>query len=159
MNASNEIRISLEQQDNFSFLVRFDDASIDDLRTDEPEPLGKGDGPDPQRLLLVALANCMSASLLFALRKFHNHPGHLRAEAFMRLQRDAAGRLHIPKVWVQLQLAEGSEQYQHLEHILEHFEQFCTVTQSVRQGIDVEVTVKDMHGRIVHGDKSFEAGA
>ena len=159
MSVENEIRVSLEQEADFSFRVRFDDAAMGELLTDEPSPLGKGAGPNPSRLLLAALANCLSASLLFAMRKFHNQPGRLKAEAVARLERNPAGRWRIPKAWVELQLAEGGEQHQQLARILEQFEEFCIVTQSVRHGIDVEVTVKDAHGRVLLGDKSFEAGA
>lgn len=159
MSVENEIRVSLEQEADFSFRVRFDDAAMGELLTDEPSPLGKGAGPNPSRLLLAAVANCLSASLLFALRKFHNQPGRLKVEAVARLERNPAGRWRIPKAWVELRLAEGGEQHQQLARILEQFEEFCIVTQSVRHGIDVEVTVKDAHGRVLLGDKSFEAGA
>ena len=73
--------------------------------------------------------------------------------------RNADGRLRIPKAFVTLHLPEGNEDYQHLERILDQFENFCTVTQSVRHGIEVDVTVKDAHGRTLMGDKSFEAGS
>lgn len=159
MSEDKLVRVSLEQQENFSFLVRFDDAQIDGLLTDESAPLGKGAGPNPSQLLLAALANCLSASFLFALRKFHNQPGRLRAEAVTRLERDLAGHWHIPKAWVELHLAEGAEQHQQLTRILEQFENFCIVTQSVRAGIEVEVTIKDAQGRVLRGDKSFGAGA
>ena len=158
MNSGKEIRISMEQQDGYGFVVHFDNTQIDDLLTDEAEPVGKGEGPDPSRLLLAAIANCMGASLLFALRKFHNQPGKLRVEAVTRTERDAAGRWRIPTASVELQLAEGAEAHQQLERILEQFEQFCIVTQSVRQGIDVAVTVKDAQGRVLLGDKRVEAG-
>ncbi len=159
MSEDKLVRVHLEQQENFSFLVRFDDAQIEGLLTDESAPLGQAAGPNPSQLLLAALANCLSASLLFALRKFHNQPGRLRAEATTRLERDHAGHWHIPKAWVELHLAEGAEQHQQLARILEQFEQYCIVTQSVRAGIDVEVTVKDAQGRVLLGDKSFEAGS
>ena len=153
------VRVHLEQQEGFSFLVRFDETQTEALLTDESAPLGKGAGPNPSQLLLAALANCLSASLLFALRKFHNQPGRLRAEAVTRLERDPAGRWRIPKAWVELHLAEGAEQHQQLPRILEQFEQFCIVTQSVRAGIDVAVTVKDAQGRLLLGDKRFESGS
>jgi organic hydroperoxide reductase OsmC/OhrA len=154
-----QIRVSLEQQDGYSFLVHFDDAQIDDLMTDEPAPLGEGSGPNPARLLLAAVANCLSASLLFALRKFHNEPGRLRAEAVAHIQRDAAGRWRIPTASVVLQLAEGAEQHQQLERILGQFEEFCIVTQSVRAGIEVNVMVKDAQGKILLGGPAELADA
>jgi organic hydroperoxide reductase OsmC/OhrA len=159
MSEDKVIRVSLEQQGNYSFLVHFDGAQIDDLLTDEPEPLGNGAGPNPARMLLAALANCLSATLLFALRKFHNQPGRLRAEAMARMERDPAGHWRIPKAWVELHLAEGADQHQQLARILEQFENFCIVTQSVREGIEVVVTVKDAQGRVLMGDKSIGAGA
>ncbi len=154
-----QIRFSLEQQEGYSFLVHFDDAQIDDLMTDESAPLGNGSGPNPARLLLAAVANCLSASLLFALRKFHNQPGRLRAEALAHIERDPAGRWRIPTASVELQLAEGAEQHQQLERILGQFEEFCIVTQSVRSGIEVDVMVKDAQGKILLGGPTELAGA
>jgi Predicted redox protein, regulator of disulfide bond formation len=77
MSADTTLRITLEQEDDYAFRIRFDDTAIADLMADEPAPLGKGEGPNPTRLLLAAVANCLSASLLFALRKFKNAPGKL----------------------------------------------------------------------------------
>ena len=54
-------------------------ASLEPLLSDEPAPLGHDRGPSPARLLLASVANCLVASLLFALRKQHNAPGRLRA--------------------------------------------------------------------------------
>ena len=42
---------------------------------------------------------------------------------------------------------------------LARFEDYCIVTESVRHGIEVDVTVKDARGRTLLGDKSFEAGS
>ena len=58
---------TLEQQDDYAFLIRFDTPGAAPLLSDEPEPLGRGTGPNPSRLLAAAVANCLSASLLFAL--------------------------------------------------------------------------------------------
>jgi hypothetical protein len=41
-------------------------------------------------------------------------------------------------------LAASLEQ---LSHVLEQFEEFCTVTQSVRQGIPIQVEVFDSAGQ------------
>ena len=159
MSAESPIRITLEQDRDYAFRIQFDETSLEPLLADEASPLGSDRGPTPSRLLLASIANCLCASLLFALRKYKNQPGTLRAEITATPSRNADGRLRIPKAFVTLQLPEGNEGYQHLERILDQFENFCTVTQSVRHGIEVEVTVKDAHGRTLLGDKSFEAGS
>lgn len=84
MSDEQSFELSLEQVEDFEFRVRFDGTVIKDLATDEPPPQGHDAGPDPARLLLAAVANCLSASLLFSLRKFRNAPGPLRAKAHVR---------------------------------------------------------------------------
>jgi hypothetical protein len=52
MSESQTVSITLEQEDDYAFRIRFDDTTIAELMTDEPEPLGKGEGPNPTRLLV-----------------------------------------------------------------------------------------------------------
>lgn len=159
MSIEQPIRVTLEQEEGYAFRIRFDDNALEPLLSDETVPLGEGRGPNPSRLLLAAIANCLSASLLFALRKYKNAPGTLHAEITATPMRNAEGRWRIPQAFVEIRLAEGGEAHAQLDRILAQFEEFCLVTQSVREGIDVQVTVKDAHGRVLLGDKSFEAGA
>ena len=159
MNAEAPIRVSLEQESDFAFRISFEETALQPLLSDEPAPLGHDRGPNPSRLLLAAIGNCLVASLLFALRKQSNDPGKLRAEISAAPMRNAQGRWRIPKAFVELQLPGGGEDYQRLDRVLQQFEDFCVVTQSVRQGIDVEVTVKDAHGSVLLGDRTIEAGA
>lgn len=159
MSAGDLIRLTLEQEEDFAFRIRFEGTALEPLLTDEPAPLGHDRGPNPSRMLLAAVGNCLTASLLFALRKFKNNPGTLRAEISARPMRNEAGRWRIPQAFVEIHLPEGNEHYAHLDNVLAQFEEFCIVTQSVRQGIDVEVTIKDAHGTTLMGDKSFEVGA
>lgn len=138
--------ITLEQVENFEFRVRFDDTAIPDLIVDEGAPLGGDAGPNPSRLLAVAVANCLAASLLFALRKYKNTPGKMGAKARLTLERNEHGRLRIAHIGVDLQLAEKAEVLDYLDRVLAQFEDFCIVTQSVRQGIKVDVSVLDGEG-------------
>lgn len=159
MSAGEPIRLTLEQEEDYAFRIRFEGTALEPLLADEASPLGHDRGPNPARLLLASVGNCLTASLLFALRKYKNAPGRLRAEITASLVRNEAGRWRIPQAFVEIQLPEGNEQYQHLDRVLEQFEEFCIVTQSVRKGIEVAVTVKDAHGHTLLGDKSFEVGA
>jgi uncharacterized OsmC-like protein len=153
------IRIRLEQDADFAFKVSFPGTDLAALLTDEPDPLGHDRGPNPSRLLLAAIGNCMVASLLFALRKHGNQAEGLVAEVSASLMRNAEGRWRIPRASVELRLPGQNSDYRSLERILAQFEDFCVVTQSVRQGIEVEVSVLDGDGRVLLGDRSFEAGA
>ncbi|RAP58400.1 OsmC family protein [Oleiagrimonas sp. MCCC 1A03011] len=150
MSETQTFALSLEQVDNYEFRVRFDDTSVPDLLTDESAPLGGDAGPNPSRLLVTAVANCLAASLLFALRKFKNDPGPLRAEAKATMDRNDKGRWRVARVAVDLQLSDAAESLEHLPRILEQFEDFCIVTQSVREGVEVDVRVTDAQGAVVH---------
>jgi organic hydroperoxide reductase OsmC/OhrA len=101
-------------------------------------------------LLVAAVANCLSASLLFALRKFKNAPDKLVAKARAMLARNEHGRLRVTRIQVELQLAEAAAALEHVERALAQFEDFCIVTESVRQGITVDVSVRDAAGAVVH---------
>ena len=61
--------IRLTQRQDYQFDTRFGNT-VPDLVADEPAPLGHGLGPSPVQLLCAAVGNCLSASLLFAWRKF-----------------------------------------------------------------------------------------
>lgn len=152
MSENDSIRLVLEQEGPYAFRVEFDGASLEALHTDEPAPLGAGAGPNPSALLLAGVANCLAASLVFALRKFKNTPGPIRAEITASKDRNAEGRWRIPRAQVVITLSDKAAALEHFERVLEQFEQFCIVTQSVRDGIEVDVAIVDADGtRFVPG--------
>lgn len=140
-----EIRISLTQQSDYQFLIDFG-AGLPQLLADEPAPLGHDQGPAPSHMLVSAAANCLAASLLFSLRKFRQAPEPIRAEAVGHIERNAAGRLRMSTIDVTLHLGRKAADLQHLPRVLETFEEFCTVSQSIRTGVEVNVTVHDADG-------------
>ena len=142
------IRLLLEQEGPYAFKVSFDGTALEALHTDEATPLGGGTGPGPSDLLLAGVANCLSASLLFALRKFKNVPGPIRAEITGRKERNAAGRWRIPRADVTITLSDKAANLGNFERVMAQFEEFCIVTQSVREGIAVDVTVIDADGAV-----------
>jgi len=150
MSDEQMFELSLEQVEDFEFRVRFEGTALEDLSTDEPPPQGHDAGPNPARLLLAAVANCLTASLLFSLRKFRNVPGPIKARARARMMRNAAGRWRIAGMEVDVQLADAAAALQHVERALAQFEDFCIVTESVRAGIPVSVRVRDGEGNEVH---------
>ncbi|GAA4784736.1 OsmC family protein [Lysobacter hankyongensis] len=146
MTDSPDIRVMLEQEGPYAFKVNFEGAGLAALHTDEPAPLGEGAGPNPSAILLTSIANCLGASLLFALRKFRNTPGPIRAEIVARRERNAEGRWRIPHAEVTIHLSDKAADLEHFDRVLAQFEQFCIVTQSVREGVDVAVRIVDADG-------------
>jgi len=153
--------ITLEEEQGFDFRVKFDWPDNPDLLLDEPEPLGKRHGPNAARLVAAAVANCLSASLVFCLRtKFKQNPDPLRARVTGRIGRNERGRYRIGGFDVRIELAEDSNALQQFGRCMDQFEDFCVVTESIRHGIPVSVKVVDAAGRTVHesGDAPAKAG-
>ena len=146
MSEDDSIRLLLEQEGPYAFKVSFEGTALEALHTDEAQPLGGGTGPGPSDLLLASVANCLSASLLFALRKFKNAPGPIRAEITGRRERNANGRWRIPRAEVTITLSDKAADLGTFERVMAQFEEFCIVTQSVREGIAVDVRVVDADG-------------
>ena len=142
---SDTVSVTVTQQSKYQFLVDFG-APIASLKADEPAPLGAGEGPSPSQLLMAAVANCLAASLLFALQKFRQDAGGITATATGRMGRNEEHRLRVQDIAVTVRLGKGASEIEGLDRILAQFEAFCTVSQSVRQGIPISVSVEDRLG-------------
>ncbi len=142
--------LEVEQLDDYEFRVRFDQPDMPDLQLDEPPPLGGGQGPNASRLLAAAVANCLSASLLFCLRKAHLAPARVRARATTEMVRNAAQRLRVGSIGVEIDV-DGLDDADRASRCAALFEEFCVVTASIRQGIPVEVAVR-ADGRTLGGE-------
>jgi len=143
--SSSMVRVELTQQQDYRFDIQFG-QDIPVLVGDEPAPLGGGQGPSPVHLLCAAVGNCLSDSLLFALRKFKQQPEPLRCTVEAEVGRNAEGRMRVLQLQARLQLGVPAAALEHLDRVLSQFEEFCTVTQSVRQGLPVQLEVWDAEG-------------
>jgi uncharacterized OsmC-like protein len=134
--------VTLSLQDGFRFDVSFDDVvPPPHLLTDEVEPLGGGQGPNPAALLAAAAANCLAASLLFCLRKTRATVHGLTARARIHLRRNEVGRLRVSALEVDLSPEVDPGDVNRLARCEGLFEDFCTVAESIRHGIPVSVSV------------------
>ncbi|MBX3638792.1 MAG: OsmC family protein [Rubrivivax sp.] len=146
--AEGTITVRLQQAQDYQFDVHFG-PGVPALRADEPPPLGQGAGPTPVQLLAAAVGNCLSDSLLFALRKFKQRPEPLSTEVTAEVGRNAEGRLRVLTLRATLTLGVPAEQLDHLERVLGSFQTYCTVTQSIAGAIPVQVVVLDAHGSVL----------
>jgi uncharacterized OsmC-like protein len=140
-----QISVVLKQQVDYRFEIRFDD-NMPVLISDEPQPLGSAMGPSPVQLLCAAVGNCLSDSLLFAFRKFKQIPEPLQCLVTAVVGRNSENRLRVLNINAKLDLGVPGASLDQLERVLDQFESFCTVTQSVGQGIPITIEVFDSLG-------------
>lgn len=134
--------VALDLKTGYEFQVDFKEPGIPPLGVDELPPLGEGHGPNPSRLLATAVANCLSASLLFCLRRSRIDVRALHATVTGTLTRNERGRLRIGGFDVKIAVDVAPGDRERMGRCTELFEDFCVVTESVRHGIDVSVGVQ-----------------
>ena len=142
--------VTLTQRQGYQFELQFA-PGLPVLLADEPPPLGTGGGPSPVDLLASAVGNCLSASLLFACQKYKDDPGMLRAEVKATVGRNDRNRMRVLGLAVDLHLGRPAAEVAHLQRVLDTFEDYCTVTQSVAPAIPVTLRVLDGTGAVVKG--------
>ena len=141
MPDESEVSFSLALREGYAFTVDFGDAGIPPMTIDETPPLGHNEGPNPSRVLAASIAGCLGASLLFCLRKAHVDVATLQADVRVTNGRNEKGRLRVKKVAVRLAPSVPVDQHGRMARCLEIFEDFCVVTASVREGVEIDVKV------------------
>lgn len=134
-----EIEVRVRQVDGYRFEVAFD-KPFPEITVDEPPPLGHDAGPNAARLLAAAIGNCLAASLVFCLAKRGARADGIHARVWMTLVRTPERRLRIGRATVHLVMPPELDEAA-VEACRSTFEDFCTVTASVRAGIPVDVVL------------------
>jgi organic hydroperoxide reductase OsmC/OhrA len=79
--------------------------------------------------------------LLFCLQKARVDVPTMHADVRVTTGRNAKGRLRVQKLDVKLAPSVPVDQQARMARCLEVFEDFCTVTASVREGFEIAVAV------------------
>jgi uncharacterized OsmC-like protein len=135
--------VRLTHQSNYQFLSQ---ASEDGrlhggpYLSDEPDPVGDAAAPSTPALLGSALGHCLSASLLETLKHSHIDVLGCETQAVAVVKPNAEGNPRIDRVEVTIRplIAERNPRMQRCEDV---FENYCTVTSSVKRGVEVRVKV------------------
>ena len=134
-----ETKLSL--LNGYKFNVKFDIDCIPNIIVDETQPDGECLGPNPPRLLAVAVGHCISSSLIYCLKKARIPVKMLETTVNTSLFRNEDQRLRIRSIDIQIHLKINQEDKKRINRCLTIFEEYCTVTQSVRKGIKVNIEV------------------
>jgi uncharacterized OsmC-like protein len=138
--------LTMELQQGMQFLVDFGGPELPPLLMDEPDPVGENEGPNATRLLAAAVGNCLSASALFCFRKARVAVDGMRTEVRTKLVRNETGRVRVGAIEVDIHPKVSPDDWPRLSRCIDVFQDFCIVSQSVKQGIDISVAVKPPAG-------------
>jgi len=118
--------------------IKVEDCYIDEEHHIESEMLG----PNPSRMLALAVLGCLNASFIFCLKKRDLGLNDLKADAEVTITRNEKGFWRVKKIDVNIDaLIDDPTARKRADQCKKMFEQYCTVTQAVREGIDVEVNL------------------
>ena len=141
MSNEREYHVTLKSIHGYAFTAEFPDADWPAIVLDEPQPLGDGEGPNAAAVLGAAVGNCLAASLAFCMRKSHLEIGGLEADVTTHVARNEQGRFRVTGIDVSLHPTLTVPDAAREARCKALFEDFCVVTESVRRGIPVNVTV------------------
>jgi uncharacterized OsmC-like protein len=125
----------------YRFNVEFDVEGMPGIVADEVKPVGEGLGPNPTRLLSAAVGHCLSSSLIYCLSRAKIQAKSMETTVNTRVGRNEEGRSRVQEIDVQIHLTVDEQDKPRVGRCLEIFENYCTVTSSVRKGIQVNVNV------------------
>lgn len=136
-----KVGLSLEEKMIFKCELgemKVKDCYIDDTHKEEVDMLG----PNPSRMLAMAVLGCLSASFIFCLKKREFNLEDLKAEAEVTIARSEKGFWRVKKIDVDINAyIDDPNVKKRADQCKKMFEQYCIVTQAVREGIDVEVNL------------------
>ncbi len=126
----------------YKFRVTFPGTGSEGLVMDEPPPLGDLAGPNAASVLAASVADCLSASLLFCLRKSKIEVEDMETVAEPAVERNDEGYWRVSHVDVSISLKLSSTaDKDRVKRCLDIFEKYCVVTGAVRKGMPVNVEV------------------
>jgi uncharacterized OsmC-like protein len=136
-----KVGISLEK--GMLFKCDLGQMKVKDCYIDEEHPEEANmEGPNPSRMLGMAILGCLSASFIFCLKKKEFKVDDLKAEAELTIARNEKGFWRVKKIGVNIKpKIDDPDVKKRADQCKKMFEQYCTVTQAVREGIDVDVNL------------------
>ncbi|MBD3253881.1 MAG: hypothetical protein GF383_02255 [Candidatus Lokiarchaeota archaeon] len=118
--------------------MKVEDCYIDEEHKKEAEMWG----PNPSRMLGMAVLGCLSASFIFCLKKRDLSLDDLKADAVVHIGRNKKGFWRVQKIDVDIKCKiDDPEARKRADQCRKMFQNYCLVTEAVREGIDVEVNL------------------
>jgi organic hydroperoxide reductase OsmC/OhrA len=128
----------LAQVERYRFEARYPGQPFGPITLDEPEPTGGGVGPGPIQVLATAVGHCLSSTLLNTLERARVPCGPINTVVEVEVGRNDRGRLRVRRLSVGVRASPvHPEDRERFDHCVSVFEDFCTVSGAVREGIQI----------------------
>ena len=143
MSNEKKINVGLALQEEMIFKCDLGSTKMNDLYIDERHVKGVDKiGPDPARLLGLAVLGCLEASFEFCMQKKNFKLNELRGKAEVLMKKNEKGFWRVKKINIEINpTIENPEMRKRADQCKKMFEQYCIVTQSVREGIEINVNL------------------
>ena len=141
--AEREVKVKVKLERDMIFKCDLGETKLGDCYIDESNKI-KSEmlGPNAAQLLAMAILGCLSASYVFCFSKRDFTVEDLDAEAIVTIFRNEKGFVRVKKIDVTINpKIDSPEMRKRAVQCQKMFEQYCTVTASIREGVDVNVNV------------------
>jgi len=146
--SSESFGLTVTREAGYRLIAHSDREGAPPLVMEEPPPLGTGDGTTPTEALAAAVGGCLSASLLFCLERARIPVTSVSARVEGTVERNPQGRLRVEGMQVTVRVELEEEGSPRVDRCLDLFQDFCTVKESIRQGIPISVVVEGVGAEI-----------
>jgi uncharacterized OsmC-like protein len=138
-----EFTIKMEKTGPMQFTTTFDKDYPKVLFDEPPEAGGADEFPNASRVLTAAVANCLSASFTFCTTKSRIPIKKLETRAHCTTARNEDGYWRIKKIDVSIfPTWDPDAEEKKKKRCVELFRNYCIVSSSVANGIEISVDVK-----------------
>jgi len=143
MSEEAKVKVGIKQEGVMIFKADLGKIKMQDLFIDErPKRAAEKIGPTPSRLLGLAVLGCLVASFTFCFQKKKFSLKEIGGEAEVIMKRNEKGFWRIMKINVSIKpMINDPLIRKRADQCIKMFEQYCTITQSVREGIEVNVDI------------------
>ncbi|MFX1419013.1 MAG: OsmC family protein [Promethearchaeota archaeon] len=139
---SSEVGIKLEEEMIFKCdlgQIQMNDLFIDEQHKKSADKIG----PNPAKLLALSVLGCLAASFTFCLQKKNFSLSNLDGKAIIISKRNEKGYWRLKKIDIILNpKIDNHELRKRVDQCINFFEQYCIISESIRNGIDIDVKIE-----------------
>lgn len=136
-----EVGIKLEE--GMIFKCDLGQIKMNDLFIDEQNKKSINKiGPNPSKLLALSVLACLAGSFTFCVQKNNSLLSDIEGKAIITSKRNEEGFWRLKKIDITLNpKIDNPKMRKRVDQCQKNFEQFCIISESIREGIDININL------------------